>query len=184
MYIASQSISERLRPCVTSLQPCQTVHLGRHASQAAVLKPFLVEAPVKYPACRCCPGCIHAAFITTLRICLYAMSCLPRSLLSRSSVASQTYSFLISPQKLRALPVQVDVRSAAVGGRRGDPRRQGSRSGAGALRNLWQNMWRNNGEGEAPAEGTPGYQVNLNACFIVYSSSASCRTQCVINATL
>ena len=55
--------------------------------------------------------------------------------------------------------VQVDVRSAAVGGRRGDPRRQGARSGAGALRNLWQNMWRNNGEGEAPAEGTPGYQV-------------------------
>ncbi|KAL3132600.1 hypothetical protein ABBQ32_009129 [Trebouxia sp. C0010 RCD-2024] len=55
--------------------------------------------------------------------------------------------------------LQVDVRSAAVGGRRGDPRRQGARSGAGALRNLWQNMWRNNGEGEAPAEGTPGYQA-------------------------
>lgn len=54
--------------------------------------------------------------------------------------------------------LQVDVRSAAVGGRRGDPRRQGARSGAGALRNLWQNMWRNNGEGETPAEGTPGFQ--------------------------
>ena len=63
-----------------------------------------------------------------------------------------------APQLL--LSVQVDVRSAAVGGRRGDPRRQGARSGAGALRNLWQNMWRNNGEGgEGPAEGTPGYQV-------------------------
>lgn len=57
--------------------------------------------------------------------------------------------------------MQVDVRSAAVGGRRGDPRRQGARSGAGALRNLWQNMWRNNGEGgEPPADGTPGYQVS------------------------
>ena len=54
--------------------------------------------------------------------------------------------------------LQVDVRSAAVGGRRGDPRRQGARSGAGALRNLWQNMWRNGGEGEPPADGTPAFQ--------------------------
>ena len=63
---------------------------------------------------------------------------------------------------MSAASVQVDVRSAAVGGRRGDPRRQGARSGAGALRNLWQNMWRNNGEGEAPAEGAPGFQVDLH----------------------
>ena len=57
--------------------------------------------------------------------------------------------------------MQVVVRCAAVGGRRGDPRRQGQRSGggAGALRNLWQNMWRNNGEGESSAEFPPGYQV-------------------------
>lgn len=56
--------------------------------------------------------------------------------------------------------MQVDVRSAAVGGRMGDPRRQGQRSGgAGALRNLWQNMWRNNGEGESSADYPPGYQV-------------------------
>jgi len=54
--------------------------------------------------------------------------------------------------------LQVDVRSAAVGGRRGDPRRQGARSGAGALRNLWQNMWRNGGEGEPPADGTSAFQ--------------------------
>ena len=59
---------------------------------------------------------------------------------------------------LLMVAVQVDVRSAAVGGRRGDPRRQGARSGAGALRNLWQNMWRNNGEGD-PVDSTPGYQV-------------------------
>lgn len=66
-----------------------------------------------------------------------------------------------------ALSVQVDVRSAAVGGQRGDPRRQGARSGAGALRNLWQNMWRNNGEGEAAAEGTPGFQVSFNTVPVV-----------------
>ena len=76
-------------------------------------------------------------------------------------------SFQNHLQRSGALSVQVDVRSAAVGGRRGDPRRQGARSGAGALRNLWQNMWRNNGEGEAPAEGTPGFQVDFNTVSIV-----------------
>ena len=80
-------------------------------------------------------------------------------------------SFQNHLQRLGALSVQVDVRSAAVGGRRGDPRRQGARSGAGALRNLWQNMWRNNGEGEAPAEGTPGFQVDLQHCVHCVSTT-------------
>lgn len=63
--------------------------------------------------------------------------------------------------------MQEDVRSAAVGGRRGDPRRQGQRSGsAGALRNLWQNMWRNNGEGESSSEQPAGYQVCLHPIIV------------------
>ena len=75
--------------------------------------------------------------------------------------------------------MQVDVRSAAVGGRRGDPRRQGQRSGggAGALRNLWQNMWRNNGEGESSAEFPPGYQVSplkLSTFFGINSTVRRC----------
>lgn len=85
-------------------------------------------------------------------------------------------------QRLGGLSVQVDVRSAAVGGRRGDPRRQGARSGAGALRNLWQNMWRNNGEGEAPAEGTPGFQVDFNTVSIVCGAHSSQSTHCKIAA--
>ncbi len=79
--------------------------------------------------------------------------------------------------------LQVDVRSAAVGGRRGDPRRQGARSGAGALRNLWQNMWRNGGEGEPPADGTPAFQQvtppPLFLCMTCSLSSAALSTACL-----
>ena len=65
--------------------------------------------------------------------------------------------------------MQEDVRSAAVGARRSDSRRQGPRSGTGALRNLWQNMFRNNADGEPSAEGTPGYQVSLDHLHVEHS---------------
>ena len=77
--------------------------------------------------------------------------------------------------------LQEDVRSAAVGGRRGDPRRQGARSGQGVWRNFLNNMWRNGGEGgEAPADGTPGFQqVHLIiTCACTPPAGHSCMDTC------
>ena len=73
--------------------------------------------------------------------------------------------------------LQEDVRSAAVGARRTDRRRQGPRSGTGALRNLWQNMFCNNAEGQPSGEGTPGFQVSrqhLGQCPASVTRSAVC----------
>ena len=63
-----------------------------------------------------------------------------------------------------------------MGGQQGSPKRHSQRSGQGGLRNLWQNMFRNNAEGDSSAESNPGYQVS--------ALCPPCIPKCISNSPL